>query len=272
MKFKDMSVRGKLILGFGVIVILSTMLSVFALYALTSVSGNYRNSLYYSQQRVQTVLSIRYDVMNLRRITTAVRADSGMEERQEGHRTATNNIIASINESLNLYVELLVNDRDLTTAQVNECIQMAEAKRDVTQRYRDELILPNIAFGMVGDQESAAANTASVSELISEFNTKTDIMVEFEKELADILIAKTKGQTDMFLVLFVIIALAIGIVSIALALVISGRIGRSLIVLTKDAEKISMGDIEIDGLDNGVSPTKSEIILLERAFSRMIKL
>jgi methyl-accepting chemotaxis protein len=41
--------------------------------------------------------------------------------------------------------------------------------------------------------------------------------------------------------------------------------------ITAAAEAISMGDIDIEGLDCGISPTRNEIILLERAFSHMIE-
>jgi methyl-accepting chemotaxis protein len=271
MNLKNVSVKAKLLLGFGLVVVLTSMLSVFALRALTTVSGNYRNNLSYSQQRVQIVLGIRYDAMNLRRITTAIRADSGMEDRQTGHRTATNTTIDSINQGLDLYEELLINDRDLTQEEKNELLQIAKDKRSVTERYRDELILPNIAFGMVGDAESAAANTASVSTLITEFNTTTDKMVDLEKELAAELITKTKGQTDIFLVAFIIISIFIAIVCIILALVISGRISKPLTIVTAAAEAISMGDINVEGLDEGVTMTRNEITLLERAFSHMIE-
>jgi len=40
--------------------------------------------------------------------------------------------------------------------------------------------------------------------------------------------------------------------------------------LTKAAEAISNGNISIEGLDEGTAPTKNEIILLERTFSKML--
>ncbi|MDR2559064.1 MAG: methyl-accepting chemotaxis protein [Oscillospiraceae bacterium] len=50
-----------------------------------------------------------------------------------------------------------------------------------------------------------------------------------------------------------------------------GRQINALIKVTKAADKISIGDIEIDGLDSGNTSAENEVILLERAFSRMIE-
>ena len=45
---------------------------------------------------------------------------------------------------------------------------------------------------------------------------------------------------------------------------------KHLPLIAEDAEAIALGDIEIDNLDSGTEPTKNEVILLERAFSKML--
>ena len=52
--------------------------------------------------------------------------------------------------------------------------------------------------------------------------------------------------------------------------VIRRTVTKPLGALSDDAERIAIGDIEIEGLDSGTSPTRNEIIKLERAFSHML--
>jgi methyl-accepting chemotaxis protein len=270
---KNMSIKSKLMMGFGLVVILSILLSAFAYISLTIVSGNYRNNLFYSQQRIQVAQRIQYDTMDLRRITTAIRADSGNEANQNNHRTASHALVVSINRDLNTYVELLNGDRDLTQEQIAYLMQIVEDKRTVTQRYLNDLILPNIEHGIAGDTAAAAANTVAQREagLIAAFNDSSAGLVEYETELAEVQIAQTKQRTDRFLALFIAVAVFIAVVSVVLAITVANKISRPLLAITGNANSIAIGDIALENLDSGTEHTKSEIILLERSFSKMIE-
>ena len=59
------------------------------------------------------------------------------------------------------------------------------------------------------------------------------------------------------------------VVSIVMFFLIKAKL-HDLPILTDHAIAISYGDIELEGLDEGTEPTKNEVILLERAFSKMI--
>ena len=67
-----------------------------------------------------------------------------------------------------------------------------------------------------------------------------------------------------------IVTLIILVVAVVLLLTILGHITKPLAELAADAESIAIGDIDIEGLDNGTTPTKDEIIKLERSFSHML--
>ena len=205
---KSMEVKSKLTIGFVIVIAVSVVLAVVAIIALQSTATTYQNKLNYSQQRVQIVLGIRYDTMDLRRITTAVRADSGNADRQQAHTTSSNNMIASINAQLDQYIDLVRHDPALTADRINQLVQEAENKRAVAAQYKRDLIDPNIASATIGDTESAAANTAAQTEngLIARFNTATDEMVEYEKILADELIDSASTEAVFFLTLLIVVA------------------------------------------------------------------
>ena len=205
---KSMEVKSKLAIMFVLVILVSIALTVVAMVALQSTATTYQNKLNYSQQRVQVVLGVRYDTMDLRRITTAVRADSGNVDRQQAHTASSSNVLESINEQLDLYIELVRNDPALSEEKKSSLISEAESKRALAAQYKRDLIDPNIAFATVGDTESAAANTAAQTEngLIASFNTATDDMVEYEKELADELIEDAYSQAAFFRTLLIIVA------------------------------------------------------------------
>ena len=70
---------------------------------------------------------------------------------------------------------------------------------------------------------------------------------------------------------FIISGSVILIGLIILLYAIINRRTKELPKIAKAAELIAVGDIEIDNLDSGTSPTHNEITLLERSFSKMIE-
>jgi len=238
---KNLSVSKKLLLGFGIVIVLSIALTVVSIIALESTTTTYQNKLNYSQQRVQVVLGIRYDTMDLRRITTAVRADSGNVDRQQAHATSSGNIVASMNEQLDRYIDLVRNDPALDPSRMDTLIQEAEAKRVLTAQYKRDLIDPNIAAGMEGDVESAAANTSAQTQngLIAGFNSATDEMVEYEKGLAEELIESANTDAFFFRTLLIVVAAISVIASVALAVVIAKIITKPLTTLSSFMQKVS---------------------------------
>ncbi|MCL2754115.1 MAG: methyl-accepting chemotaxis protein [Oscillospiraceae bacterium] len=270
---KNMSVRAKLVLGFGVVVALCVALSAFAFITMTTMSNNYRNNINYSQQRVKIIQSINYDTMDLRRITTAIRADSGIEANQIAHRDASHALVRSINEKLDNYIQLVQDDPNLELQTARGLVDYANEKRTVTQSYLNNLVLPNVEHGLRGDTQAAAANTATQREsgLIAAFSSAGDYLLEVDYALAGEQLTSTKARTDLYKIAFVVFTIFIMIVSVALSLIISGKIGASLVAITESADKISRGDIELKDFNESYDTTRSEVILLERAFGRMVE-
>jgi methyl-accepting chemotaxis protein len=268
-RFKDMNISAKMLLGFGVTILFCIALSLVAWVSMDRISDSYQNKLDYSQQRVQVVLGVRYDTMDMRRITTAIRADSHHTAnltRQQGHTTSVDNLVKSIGEGLDAYVNLARYDSSLSPEQITQLVSKAEAKRSLTAQYRRDLIDPNIRYAMADELESLAANSSAQSDLISRFNTATDEMVEFEKELAAQLYESTLAQTGTYRTVFVIIAVVTVFLSLILAFLIAGAIKKPIIRLVDIAENVSRGNLNV----NIDTSAKDEIGVLSKNIHRMV--
>jgi len=224
----NLRIKAKLLVSFGLVIVLSIVLAVFAVVALNENSDNYRNKLDYSQQRLQVAMNLRYNVMDLRRITTAIRADSGNETRQQEHSTSVGNIVAQINTQLDRYVELVRTDYATAQQQKDMLAQEAESVRSIVAQYRRDLIDPNIAFGMVGDLESLSANSTAQAGLIASLNEALNNMVAVEQALAETLIESTNASAGTYRRLLIIIATVIAVASVFLAIYIANSISKPL--------------------------------------------
>jgi methyl-accepting chemotaxis protein len=267
--FRNLKVSAKLFLGFGITILFCIALAVFAWVSMDMISDAYQNKLDYSQQRVQVIMGIRYDTMDMRRITTAIRADSHHAAnitRQQGHTTAVGNLVDSINAGLNLYITLARGDSSLTREQIDDLVSKAEDKRTLTAQYRRDLIDPNIRYAMNDELENLAANSSAQSALIARFNTATDEMVEFEMELAAQLYEKTLSQTGTYRTIFAVVTVATVVLSLVLAFLIAGAIKSPIIRLVEVAENVSKGNLNV----NIDTSSNDEIGVLSKNISGMV--
>jgi methyl-accepting chemotaxis protein len=166
--------------------------------------------------------------MDLRRITTAIRADCGNVDRQNGHATSSEDLVTEIYSALDTFVRLVNADPDLTQEEKSALSSEADNKRQLTALYKRDLIDPNIAHAIADDMENLSANSTAQAGLIAQFNSATNEMVEFEKEQAQKLIEKTNDRSATYRMLLIIIGILIVLASLALALIIANMIDRPI--------------------------------------------
>ena len=240
---RNMKVITKLIIGFGIVIVLSVALSIIAIISLGNISTSYRYQQEYSEQRSHVMSTLKYNVMNLRRVTTAINAYSGNIERQKGYATETENICALIYAKMDEYTKLTVEDPILTAEQVKKLTTSTEIMRDTIVHYKKELVDVNIAYAMVDDHESLQANSAALGGLISAVQEELDRIDEIEQRLAATLETNVLGLANTYRTLFIIIAITITVISLSFAFLISSSIKSSI---TKPVEEMAVFLRQID--------------------------
>jgi len=245
-----MKVKAKLMLSFGIVIVLCIALTIVALFSLQSISGSYQNKLNFSQQRVQIMQEIAYEVMNMRRITTAIRADCGDAARMQGHASASADIVRDVNDLVDKYIDLARRDTALEQTDVNTLVSMGEELKTVMAQYKRDLIDVNIQHGINDDLAALSANSTAQAPLIASLQSTIDEKLEYERELSYVMVEKTDAQANFFYILFIAIAAFIVIVSFILSLFISSVISKPLAPLQSFMEKAgSTGDIALRPAD-----------------------
>ena len=225
---KNLKMKKKLMVGFGIVIILSVVLAVMAIVSLNETKDNYQNKLDYSQVRVQTILEIYSEVLDLRRITSTIHAYSGDETRVRENAAASEGVFSSLYENINNYITLVQNDKALTAAQINELVGKAENMRATTQQYKRDLLDPTVAFALAGNTASISENYAAQASVISRFQDEIQLIKDAEYELSHVLVEQSTAQADTFRVVFVVVSVIIVIISVLFALFIANDISKPL--------------------------------------------
>jgi len=266
---RNQKIGVKLSAGFGIIITLSIIMSVFAVYSLGSISGGYRDLINYSKQRTQIILTIGQKVMNIRRITTAVNAWTGHVDRQEASRTESAAIISDINNDIDRYIGLVRNDNSIAEEQKITIITMAEQLRTLMRQYHRDLIVPNIEFAILNDREAVRANATAQGWLISNFQAKMTELTEIEQGLTSSLVGQMRERAAFYRNGFIVIASITVVVSILLAFIINRFITRPLKTIVTLAERAADGDLTITKADFGYD-SRDEMGNMVTALSNMI--
>ena len=231
MKYKDMKIKSKLLLGFCLVIILCIALSTFALYTLNKSNTSYENLLGFSQQRLKYILSIETNVMDIRRITTAINAYTGNAERQEGYKTESANIVESINNAADYYIQLAKSDVSLTQAEINDIVTKAESLKTVLAEYKTKLIDPNILSAIANDKAAVVANASAQAPLITTLSTTIIELAQYEENLTETLSTAVAAQEGRSRLVFIAITIAIVALSLLTAFTISGVITKPIKVM-----------------------------------------
>ena len=228
MKYSDMKIKSKLLVGFCSVIILCVILSAMSIYTLKRLNEDYGNLLNYSQQRLKHVLAIETNVMDIRRITTAINAYTGNPERQEGYKTESANIVSTINLEADSYITLANNDKSLSQEEKTEIVSKASSLKIVLAEYKLKLIDPNIASAIENDKESVVANAAAQAPLISTLSTTIRELAEYEEDLTEFLSEEVVGQGRYYSMLIIIITAVIVVLSLVASFSISNIITKPI--------------------------------------------
>ncbi|MCL2577404.1 MAG: methyl-accepting chemotaxis protein [Defluviitaleaceae bacterium] len=268
MWFRNLGIKSKLVFSFVIVIILCIILAAVAYFSLDRISKNYQNKLTFSQQRVQNVLQTSSMVMDLRRITAQVQADSGKTAVLEKHRTDAGELVSDITAQMNIYMDLAKRDDALrdTPEEIDRLVAKAEELLEVVERYRVDLVYVNIDFGILDDATSQAENTEARASLTRRLNQVIDDMEKFEMDLSQRLMNETSGRAKRYLNTFILITIVIVITSLILAFTVANLIKKPISRLLDVAENVAHGNLNV----NIDTTARDEVGMLAIGFSYVV--
>ncbi|MCL2386188.1 MAG: methyl-accepting chemotaxis protein [Defluviitaleaceae bacterium] len=265
--FQNLKIFTRLILCFGATIVLTIALSVIGLLTINAVTGNYRNMIRYTQERTVLMMDVQFSIMDLRRITTAVRADIGMLDRQNSHAVETAGIVENIHAQVERYISLTQNDPLLNNTQRDEMIHRAERLLTVLDQYNRDLIIRNIAYAREGNTPAVVANATAQAPLIRELQDLTNELIAAETNLLYSTAARTQELERATTFVFIIIAFVTVLLSILLAVLVSISITSPIKRIIEVSNNVADGKFNV----NLATTAKDETAMLSRSFGVVVQ-
>ncbi|MDR2089091.1 MAG: methyl-accepting chemotaxis protein [Clostridiales Family XIII bacterium] len=242
-----MRVKAKLLFGYGIVIAIAIILSLFAIYALRSVSSEYTDLLSHSQERLRNILTVDINVVDSRRIATGINAYCGNPERLNVYKADGEKVAESVKTEIASYIGLVENDIELTDMQKDELTAKANDLEAIFDAYKTKLIDKSIADGMKNDKEAILTDAANNAHLIASLSETVNELVEYEDRFMDSLTLKVEKNVRLHQIIFACFMVAMVLISVATALIMASAITKPLKVMGYFTNAVSKtGNLHFD--------------------------
>jgi len=246
---RNMKIRGKLFMGFFLVLAITAFIAIFGIYNIDTINTNFVLMQDYPSARYDTLNYLATDIMDYRRIVTAMAFRLGdlstlNDLRAEALRTRT-----SLDRLVDTYQASLNADGMINPVRRAEMIVESNDLRALLHRYSDEVLEGMFVAardGIPGDPVSRARIDTyldlggEIYDLISfSFNTLRDAaQVTMTNRYLEI-----QATTANTMVIMVILTIAGVILGLLIAMMISGMVTKPIVLLTGALETVANGDL-----------------------------
>ncbi|HNX63602.1 MAG TPA: methyl-accepting chemotaxis protein [Oscillospiraceae bacterium] len=256
-KIKDMKISGKLIAGFLIVSIITALIGVAGIFGMSTIEANstalYEEKMAPVDDMVEIVKCV-YDMrVNLR--SAIINSDS--PEKVEGYEKSFDALIEKYNQEYALYFPTVTNPDTVKLLTEADKIMQDTFFPVAEETFRlSKLNKPKEA------DAAGASSTLAIGTMISNLDKVLDLRFESIKTgNAENL------KTSTILTIVLISVMVIGIViSISLGIYISKLISRPITEMVEAADKIALGDTEVDIHSESLDETG----MLADAFRKML--
>jgi len=227
-KFMNLRVRAKLIIAFGIVMLMALFLDATAIISVKTINDNYSYLLDYPKKGSEYLMSINRTCSDMRLATTAIMLNSTDVSMVDNYWSQFDKAYNEAVSYADMYIELNNNDtvRDETVLREN-IDNMNGLKKQLTA-YRENVIIAS----------DKARSGAEYDEINSVFLNGAPIITGVVSDIGDMVVAANKFVDDSSLLnterkydsiwMFSIISFVIFLLSLILSILVSGHISKPL--------------------------------------------
>ena len=246
---RNMKIRGKLFLGFFLVLAITVFIAVFGIVNINTINTNYVLMQDFPSARYDILNHMATDIMDLRRIVTAMAFRLGDGPALNELRAEALQARTSLDQLINSHQASLRADIMISLARQVENINESNDLRAVLHRYSDEVLEGMFAAardGIPGDPESRARIDIYLDlggEVYSEIDASFTTLREGAQTTMNnrhLEIQATTANTMVIMIILTIVGVFLGLL---IAMMISGMVTKPIGLLTTALSDVANGDL-----------------------------
>jgi len=246
---RNMKIRAKLFMGFFLVLAITVFISVFGIHNISTINTNFVLMQDFPSTRYDTLNYLAADIMDLRRIVTAMAFRLGDEPTLNSLRAEAVQLRRELDRYLDVYDASLNADTLINPVRRAENLEESRNLRALLHQYTDEVLEGMFAAardGIVGDAESRARIDIylDTGAYLYDYISATFNML---REGAQITMTnrylEIQATTANTMVIMVILTIAGVILGLLIAMVISTMVTKPISLLTLALNDVASGDL-----------------------------
>ena len=251
---RNVRIRGKLGIGFGLLLVITALVAVFGILTLRNVRDDYVYMMSYPVTRYNTINYLYAEFNNLRRLGTLMAFNIGDEAALFDVRNNADISEATIHDLFAVYSENLEDDPGMDLETRLARIEAAELLGNLIDEYAN-VILHMYNSAMEGNTEEVMHIFVSGAPLVAQIGEQLGILAASASEMVDDISRRTNETAEI--VTWVLTGMAIGgfLFGIVIALLISRTISKPIEEVDKALHQVSIGNLNVNLREGGKDET-----------------
>ena len=246
---KNLKIRAKLFLGFFLVLAITVVIAVFGITSIRIVNDNYALMQEFPATRYNILNYLSMDIMNLRRIVSAMTFRVGDQAALDGLRNEAITVRGNLDEFISTYKTSLANDALINPVRQTVMMEEASALRTLLFQYSDEILERLYATASQGspfdpeNRERIGVYFDRGAEIYKDIMTAYNML----REAAQVTIQNRYNEihaTTDFTMFMMILLTSVGVIlGLVVAMVISQAVTKPVSLLTHALNRVEHGDL-----------------------------
>jgi len=216
--FKNLRIRMKMIVSFGLVIVFMMGLSFFAINRLQSVEGIFNYAIAHPIRGESLLLELRSEIRETRRILSSIVMYAPTNDKERIDSLARDGLSSLDRGLLNLdaFDEGMRKDPRVTQELIDAILGETSKFRLYVTQYKNEVFGPVVTLAQKGDHEGALEYTVAAAAVTNDLLTNLNDLLENVRIAAEIEVNNARadvGRAEMLLAIAAAIAVIISIVS-----------------------------------------------------------
>ena len=262
--FSNLKIRTKMFVGFGTIIVMLILLSVFSLIQMGNIGDSFTYAIRHPIHGEMRILEFRGAVSEFRRIAATIPAfaDHGDAAKIDVYHQHAMAAFNAGMQALELFDEGMRLDPRVPTEVINDVLRDTAEKRRLFNEYLTTIYNPLLAAARAGDIEAADMYIMLGTTIATPLADSIDELLGLANFVANMEIDGAIQVAGNTFTLIIIFAGVVIFIAIALAMFVSSVTSKPIIRLSKLISEVSEGNINVNTDSSHI--TKDEIGAMSR--------
>ena len=257
--FNNIKIKSKLLVSFGLVVLMVAGLGVYAILRINALSEDYQYVLNRPAQARHSMLEVQSNVRAMRRVAASLvmRAPTDNTTAINNLRVEGETFYAASLAALAVYEETIRTDPSLTPAEITYRVDAVSQIRSFVNGYQTDVVLAAHNYALARNHAEAIALIDDSFNEIAQLVSLTTYLVSLAEGRMDTIVEEVKQSSQVIIYTTIAVVIAVIIVAIVFAFVVARIISRPVIRLVDVVSDVAKGNLNVNIDRDGI--TKDEI-------------